>query len=50
MLTKLEAWIEANLNDGMKLRDGEIWFRNLIKYKHSALQRLCILKDLPKLK
>jgi hypothetical protein len=50
MLPRLEDWIEKNLKDDIKLRDGEVWMRPLIKYKNSCIQRLKILKDIPKLR
>jgi hypothetical protein len=50
MLPKLDTWITTNLKDDMKLRDAEAWMRPLIKYKDTAIQRLKILKDIPKLK
>ena len=37
MLPRLEDWIEKNLKDDMKLRDGEVWMRPLIKYKNSCI-------------
>ena len=46
MLCDLDKWINENLKDDVKLRNGEIWFRPLIRLKNSAVQRLYILEDL----